>query len=77
MNWSYRLDAKKVRTALQGVFFCRVQPTLHATRRTPHGVSRLVHVMSAWFWHCRDARVYDHHALRLCMQLVPALFLYR
>ena len=46
----------------------RMQLTLHATRRTPHGASRLVLAMSAWsvktrrapFWHCRDARVYGH-----------------
>ena len=46
----------------------RMQLTLHATRRTPHGASRLVLAMSAWSvktrrapsWHCRDARVYGH-----------------
>ena len=46
----------------------RMQLTLHATRRTPHGASRLVLAMSAWSVktrraqsrHCRDARVYDH-----------------
>ena len=44
----------------------RMQLALHATRRTPHGASRLVQAMSAWsvktrrvpFRHCRDARVY-------------------
>ena len=42
--------------------------TLHATRRTPHGASRLVQAMSAWLVktrcapprHSRDARVYGH-----------------
>ena len=44
----------------------RMQLTLHATRRTPHGASRLVQAMSAWSvitrrapsWHGRDATVY-------------------
>ena len=43
----------------------RMQITLHGTRRTPHGASRLVQAMSAWLVkarhapsrHCRDARV--------------------
>ena len=42
-----------------------MQLTLYATRRTPHGASRLVQAMSAWSvkirrapsGHCRDARV--------------------
>ena len=46
----------------------RMQLTLHATRRTPHGGSRLVLAMSAWSVntrrapsrHGRDARVYGH-----------------
>ena len=46
----------------------RMQFTLHATRRTPHGPSRLVQAMSAWLMktrrapsrHSRDARVYGH-----------------
>ena len=45
-----------------------MQLTLHATRSTPHGASRLVQAMSAWSAetgrapsrHCRDARVYGH-----------------
>ena len=45
-----------------------VQFTLHATRRTPHGSSRLVQAISAWLVtarrapsrHSRDARVYGH-----------------
>ena len=44
----------------------RMQFTLHATRRTPHGASRLVQPMSAWLVktcrapsrHSIDARVY-------------------
>ena len=44
-----------------------MQLTLHATRRTPHGASRLVLAMSAWSVktrrapsrHCRDASVYS------------------
>ena len=46
----------------------RMQLTLHATRRTPHGASRLVRAMSAWLVkhrhapsrHCRDARDHDY-----------------
>ena len=46
----------------------RMQFTLHATRRTPHGASRLVQAMSAWLVktrcapsrHSRDARVYGN-----------------
>ena len=45
-----------------------MQFTLHATRRTPHGASRLVQAMPAWLvitrhapsQHSRDARVYGH-----------------
>ena len=41
---------------------------VHATRRTPHGASRLVLAVSAWSVptrrapsrHCKDARAYDH-----------------
>ena len=47
-----------------------MQVTLHATRRTPHGASRLVQAVSAWLvetrrapsWHSRDARVHYGHA---------------
>ena len=54
----------------------RMQFTLHATRRTPHGASRFVQAKSAWLVktrrapsrHSRDARVYGHttamHKLR-------------
>ena len=46
----------------------RMQFTLHGTRRTPHGVSRLVQAMSAWLVktrrapsrYSRDVRVYGH-----------------
>ena len=46
----------------------RMQFTLHATRRTLHGASRLVQAMSAWLVktrrapsrHSRDAKVYGH-----------------
>ena len=46
----------------------RMPLTLHATRQTPHGASRLVLATSAWSVktrrapsrHCRDARVYGH-----------------
>ena len=46
----------------------RMQFTLHATRRTPHGASLLVQAMSSWLVktrrapsrHSRDTRVYGH-----------------
>ena len=49
-------------------FLGRIQFTLHATRRTPHGASRLVQAISAWLVktrrapsrHSRNARVYGH-----------------
>ena len=48
--------------------FGRMQFTLHTTRRTPHGASRLVQAMPAWLVktrrapsrHSGDARVYGH-----------------
>ena len=47
-------------------FLVGLSLTLHATRRTPHGASRVVQALSAWsvttrhtpFRYCRDARVY-------------------
>ena len=53
-----------------------MQLTLHATRPTPQGASRLVQVMSVWSVktrrapprHCRDVRVYGQYIrLRPCM----------
>ena len=49
-------------------FLVRMQLTLHATHRTPHGASCLAQAMSAWpgetrcapSRHCKDARVYGH-----------------
>ena len=46
----------------------RMQPTIYATRQTPHGASNLLQAMSPWSVktrrvpsrHCRDARVYSH-----------------
>ena len=58
----------KVLKSVLRVVLGRMQFTIHATRRTPHGASRLVHAMSAWLVnirrvpsrHSRDARVYGH-----------------
>ena len=63
----------------------RMQLTLHATRRTPHGASRLVLAMSAWSVktrrapsrRCRGARVYGHmttatHDMSTPQPLLPA-----
>ena len=57
-----------LRKSASQVVLSRMQLTLHATRRTPHGASRLVRAMSAWLVttrrapsrHSRDARVYGH-----------------
>ena len=58
----------KVPKSVLRVVLGRMQFILHATRRTPHGASRLVQAMSAWLVktrrapsrHGRDARVYGH-----------------
>ena len=58
----------KVPISVLRAVFRRMQFTLRATRRTPHGASRLVQAMSAWLVktlhassrHSRDARVYGH-----------------
>ena len=58
---------KVPKSASQAVL-SRMQLTLHATRRTPHGASGLAQAMSAWSAEsrpapsrrCRDARVYIH-----------------
>ena len=58
---------KVPKSVLQAVLE-RMQFTLHATRRTPYGASRLVQAMPAWlaktrrapFRHSRDARLYGH-----------------
>ena len=56
------------RTSASQAVLSWMQLTLHATRRTPHGASRLVLAMYAWLvttgrapsGHCRDAWVYGH-----------------
>ena len=58
----------------------RMQFTLHATRRTPHGESRLVQAMSAWLvetrrapsQHIRDARIYGHTTTAMHKLSTPA-----
>ena len=65
--------SKKVGTRCRSPSYKRfvegwMQFTLHATRRTPYGASRLVQAMSAWLVitrrapsrHSRDARIYGH-----------------
>ena len=57
----------------------RMKLTLHATRRTPHGASRMVLAMSAWsvktrgapFRHCRDARVYSRMTIDPRIPKIP------
>ena len=70
------------KTSASQVVISRMQLTLHATRRTPHGASRLVLAMSAWSVkirrapprHCRVARVYGHMTkMRSCMILSTPL----
>ena len=56
------------RTSAAQAVLIRMKVILHATRRTPHGASRLVLAMSARSvktlrapsQHCRDASVYGH-----------------
>ena len=58
----------KVLKSVSRAVLGRVQFTLHATRRTPHGASRLVQTKCAWSVNTRrassrpsrDARVYGH-----------------
>ena len=58
----------KVPKSVLRAVLARMQLTLHANRRTPHGASRLVQAMPAWLVrtrrapsrHSRDARVYGH-----------------
>ena len=59
----------------------RMQFTLHATRRAPHGALRLVQAMSAWLEktrrapsrHSRDARVYGHSTTAMHKLSTPPL----
>ena len=61
-----QVSAQAAKRPASKVVLSRMLLTLHATRRTPHGTSRLVHAISAWSvktqrapsWHRRDARVY-------------------
>ena len=58
-----------------------MQLTLHATRRSPHGASRLVRAMSTWLAktrrapsrHCWDARVCDHKTSAVHDMSTPTL----
>ena len=60
--------SKNVGTRCRSLSYELMQFTFHATRRTPHGASRLVQAMSAWLVktrcapprHSRYARVYGH-----------------
>ena len=70
-HWRCHLQARKcaqgAEVRLRAVLG-RTQLNLHATRRTPHGASRLVQTMFAWllktrrapFRHSRDTRAYGH-----------------
>ena len=59
----YKVPKSVLRAVLR-----RMQYTIHAIRRTPHGISRFVQAMPAWLVktrrapsrHSRDARVYGH-----------------
>ena len=64
MKWTLSSICKSASKAV----LSRMQVTLHATRPTPHGASRLVQEMFAWSVktrrapsrHCSNARVYGH-----------------
>ena len=57
----------------------RMQFTLNATRRAPHGASRVVQAMSAWLMktrrapsrHSTDARVYGHRTTAMHKMRTP------
>ena len=78
-NSTLSSTCKKVRLTSVFFFYGRMQLTLHATGRTPHGASRLVLVMSAWSVKtrgapsrlCRDARVFMVIRLWPCMMSTP------
>ena len=61
----------------------RMQFTRHATRRTPHGASRLAQAMSAWLVkarrapsrHSRDARAYGHTTTAMHKLSTPSPYL--
>ena len=71
----------KVRKSTSHVVLSKMQLTLHATRRTPHGASRLVHAMSvlavktrrAPSRHWRNARVYGLKTTALHEMSTPSL----
>ena len=60
----------------------RMQLTLHATHRTPHGASRLAQAMPAWSMkyqrapsrHCSDVRVYGHTTSAMHDTSIPPSF---
>ena len=64
----YSMKLSSICKSAPQAFLSRMQPTLYAARRTPHGALLLVHARSAWSVgirraqsrHCRDARVYGH-----------------
>ena len=65
---SLKLSSMYVQVRLTSSFLARCSSPFNATRRTPHGPSRLVLTMPAWPVkprrapprHCRSARVYGH-----------------
>ena len=73
-NWSLSSISKNVGTMCRSPSYERFLEggscTLHVTRRTPHGASRLVQATPIWLVktrrapsrHSRGARVYDRHA---------------
>ena len=69
----------KVPKSVLRAVLARMQFTLHTTRRTPHGASRLVQTMPAWVVktlrapsrNSRDARVYGHTTTAMHKQSTP------
>ena len=67
-NQSIRRCHPQAKKSASQAVLSRMQLTLHATRRTPHGAPCLVLAMSTWpvksrralSRHCRDVRVYGH-----------------
>ena len=72
-NKSIRRCHPYARKSVSQAIRSKMQLTLHATRPTPHGASRLMQAMSAWSVkirrapsrRCGDARVYGHTTMAM------------
>ena len=78
-NQSIRRCHPQAKKSASQAVLSRMQLTLHATRRTPHGAPCLVLAMSTWpvksrralSRHCRDVRVYGHTTMAMYDMSTP------